>query len=202
MITTVYRGDRNFIASTSAPLLITVIPAPGNAADFTLTPSGAATQTIPSGGVASFSFTLQIQGAALSSPITLAASGLPPLATASFNPGYLPPGTTPASFTLTINTPQTAVLYRPGSAPMLAFILFPIAGMAFRRRVCRGVVTFAIVAGTLTLCSGCGSRINTGDTAANPVKTYTITVTGTATSPTGSVLEHATTVSLLVESSK
>jgi hypothetical protein len=202
-ITTVYQGNRNFIASASAPLLITVNPAPANAPDFTLAPSGAVTQTIPSGGVANFNFTLQIQGAALSSPITLAASGLPPLATASFNPGYLPPGTTPATFTLTINTPQTAALYRsPGSAPMLAFVLFPIAGMALRRRIRRGVITFSIVAGALTLCSGCGSRMNTGGTTANPVKTYTITVTGTATSPTGSVLEHSTTVSLLVESAK
>ena len=202
-ITTVYQGDRNFIASASAPLLITVIPAPGNAPDFTLTPSGAVTQTIPSGGVANFNFTLQIKGAALSSPIALAASGLPPLATASFNPGYLPPGTTPATFTLTISTPQTDALYGyPGSAPMLAFVLFPIAGMALRRRIRRGVITFVIVTSTLTLCSGCGSRINTGGSSANPVKTYTITVTGTATSPTGSVLEHSTTVSLLVESAK
>ncbi|HEV2709300.1 MAG TPA: Ig-like domain repeat protein [Edaphobacter sp.] len=202
-ITTVYRGDRNFIASTSAPLLITVIPASANAPDFTLAPSGALTQTIPSGGVANFNFTLQIQGAALSSPITLAAFGLPPLATASFNPGYLPPGTTPATFTLTINTPQTAALYRyPGSGPMLAFILFPIAGMALRRRIRCGAIVFVIVASTLTLCAGCGSRINTGGATANPVKTYTITVTGTATSPTGGVLEHSTTVSLLVESAK
>jgi sugar lactone lactonase YvrE len=202
-ITTVYHGDRNFLASASAPLLITVIPAPANAPDFTLTPSGAETQTIPSGGVANFNFTLQITGAALSSPITLAASGLPSLATASFNPGYLPPGTTPASFTLTISTPQTAAFYRNfGSAPMLAFILFPIAGMAFRRRIRRGAIIFAIVASTLTLCSGCGSRINTGDTSVNPAKTYTITVTATATSPSGSVLEHATTVSLIVESAR
>jgi sugar lactone lactonase YvrE len=201
-ITTLYAGDRNFIASASAPALITVIPAPANAPDFTLTPTGAVTQTIPSGGTANFNFTLQIQSSTLSSPITLAASGLPALATASFNPGYLPPGTTPNTFTLTINTPQTAALYRySGSAPLLAFVLFPIAGMALRLRIRRSVITFSIF-GTLTLCSGCGSRINTDGTTANSVKTYTITVTGTATNPTGSILEHATTVSLLVESAK
>ncbi|WP_348268894.1 Ig-like domain repeat protein [Edaphobacter paludis] len=200
-ITTLYGGDRNFIASTSAPALITVIPAPANAPDFTLTPTGAVTQTIPSGGSVSFNFSLQIQGSTLSSPITLAATGLPPLATASFTPGYLPPGTTPNTFILTISTPQTTAFHsNSGPTALLAFLLFPLTGLALRLRIRGRAVTIAVLGSALVLCSGCGSRINTGGATTNPVKTYTITITGTATSPTGSILQHATTVSLLVES--
>lgn len=198
-ITTFYGGDQNFIASASAPLLITVVPGAGSPADFSVTSSGATSQTIPSGGTASFNFTMQIEGAALSSPITLAATGLPAFATASFNPAYLPPGTTPGSFTLTINMPQTSALQKVSQAPLLALLLFPFAGVAFRRRGRCGVMAL-VIAGALVFCSGCGSRVNTGGGAANPPTSYTITVTGTATSPNGTVLQHSTTVSLLVES--
>lgn len=204
-LTTRYAGDKNFIASASAPDLITVIPAPANSADFTLTPTGVSTQTIPSGGTADFNFILQIQGSTLASPITLAATGLPALATASFNPAFLPPGTTPNTVMLTINTPQTAALHRNprGPSPLLALLLFPITAIALRLQSCRSVgprLAIAILASGFTLCSGCGSRVNTGGTSTNPVKTYAITVTGTATGPTGSILQHVATVKLLIQS--
>jgi uncharacterized protein (DUF983 family) len=51
---------------------------------------------------------------------------------------------------------------------------------------------------TLTLCSGCGNRINTANLATVPT-TYTITVTGTATNATSTVLQHSTTVSLILQ---
>ncbi|HUZ97611.1 MAG TPA: Ig-like domain repeat protein [Edaphobacter sp.] len=198
-----YAGDRNFIASVSNSLLITVIAAPPNAPDFTFTPAGATSQTIPSGGTANFNFTMQIQGAALSSPITLAATGLPPLATASFNPAYLPPGTTPDSFTLTINMPQTTALGRSLETPLFGLLLFPVVGIALRKRI-RGsfvsIIACVVVIGSLAFCCGCGSRVNSGGSSANPPSTYSITVTGTATTPTGGTLQRSTKVSLLVES--
>lgn len=202
-LTTFYVGDRNFIGSASNPLQITVVAAPPNASDFGFTSAGATSQTIPSGGTANFNFTMQIKGAALSSPITLAASGLPPLATASFNPAYLPPGTTPASFTLTINMPQTAALDRGFGGPLLGLLLFPVAGLALRRRVRRSLVSFvtcAVVISGLAFCCGCGARVNTGGNSANPPKSYTITVTGTATAAAGGTIQHSSTVNLLVES--
>jgi sugar lactone lactonase YvrE len=203
----VYTGDNNFIASTSSSAAVTVISAPANSADFNLASTGAATQTIPTGGSANFSFAIQIQGAALASPITLAASGLPPLAVASFNPAYLPPGATPNTFTLTIDNPQTTAFRRDsgGSVLLLAFLLFPVTGIAVRlrsgRKLMAGLVFVAAVS-TLALLSGCGSRINLGEQSSGSVKTYNITVTGTATSPTGDALQHSTTVKLLVQSSQ
>jgi sugar lactone lactonase YvrE len=200
-----YAGDKNFISSASAPILITVVPDATTAADFTLTPTGTMTQTIPSGGTANFNFTLQIQSSTLASPITLAASGLPSLATASFNPAYLPPGTSPNNFILTINTPQSTATHRNSgtSSPLLAFLLLPITSMALRLRSRSRMMTrlaIAILASALTFCSGCGSRVNTAGEFIAPAKSYTITVTGTATSPTGGILQHSTAVTLLIQS--
>ena len=49
------------------------------------------------------------------------------------------------------------------------------------------------------LITGCGDRINTASALGLTAKPYTITVTGTATTPTGSILQHSTTVTLLLQ---
>jgi len=80
--------------------------------------------------------------------------------------------------------------------------VFPAAGLVLRPRNSRSKMTllsFAMVSLTLTLCSGCGDRINTANLAAVPPKTYAITVTGTATAAAGSNLQHSTTVSLILQ---
>ncbi len=205
-LTTLYAGGGNFGASASAPTLITVIPGPGTTPGFTLSAAGTETQTIPAGGVANFNFTVQIEGAALSSPISLAASGLPPLATAAFNPPYLPPGTTPANFTMTVTMPQAAALDRGLRGPdaLLGLLLFPVVGWGsrsrrlWRRRIGSAAVLLAGAMALFVLCSGCGSRVNTGDSSADLVKTYPITVTGTATGPGGVALTQSMTVELVV----
>jgi sugar lactone lactonase YvrE len=200
-LTALYSGDANFTRSASAPALITVgIGTAPPTADFTLNATGVTTQTVVSGSSTSFTFAVQLQGN-LSSPITLAATGLPNLATASFNPAYLPPGSAP-TFTLTIATPNTVARQRnPAPSIYWALLLFPVAGLTLRPRNSRSkinLVAFAIVSLTLTLVSGCGARINTANLAAVP-RTYAITVTGTATTATSSVLQHSATVSLILQ---
>jgi sugar lactone lactonase YvrE len=198
-LTALYSGDANFTRSTSAPALITVgIGTAPPTADFTLNATGVTTQTVVSGSSTSFTFAVQLQGN-LSSPITLAATGLPNLATASFNPAYLPPGAAP-TFTLTIATPNTVARQRnPAPSIYWALLLFPAAGLALRNSRSKiNLVAFAIVSLTLTLVSGCGARINTANLAAVP-RTYAITVTGTATTATSSVLQHSATVSLILQ---
>jgi sugar lactone lactonase YvrE len=199
-LTALYSGDANFTRSVSTPALITIGTGSAPTADFTLSATGNTTQTVVSGSSASFTFAVQFQGN-LASPITLAAAGLPNLATASFNPAYLPPGATP-NFTLTIATPNTTARQRgPASSICWALLLFPAAGLVLRPRNSRSKMTllsFAIVSLTLTLCSGCGDRINTDNLAVSP-KTYAITVTGTATAAAGSNLQHSTTVSLILQ---
>jgi hypothetical protein len=140
----------------------------------------------------------------MSSPITLAATGLPNLAKASFNPPIVPPGSTSSSFTLTIATPNTtASNTRPLPSPITwALLSFPIAVVTLRSRHSRKAInlfTLALLSLTLLLATGCGDRISTADSLALSAKTYTITVTGTATTATGSILQHSTTVTLLLE---
>ncbi|WP_353071445.1 Ig-like domain repeat protein [Tunturiibacter gelidoferens] len=202
----VYDGSSNFTPSESAPQLITVGTAPPSP-DFALSATGSTAQTILSGASASFTFAVQTQNN-LSSPITLAATGLPNLATASFNPATLPPGATPNAFTMTIATPKTSATNGPSPRrlyqPFLAGVslLCPIAGLALRRRkytAATKLVLFIIASVTLSLATGCGDRIKTDPLLTTPAKSYTITVTGTATSPTGSSLQHSATVTLVLD---
>ena len=48
-----------------------------------------------------------------------------------------------------------------------------------------------------TLATGCGNRINPDNQSINST-TYTLTVTGTATGPTGNALMHSAVVTLQV----
>ena len=201
--TALYSGSTNFASSTSSPQLITVSTGPATNPDFTLNATGTTTQTVVSGTSTNFTFAVQLQGA-MSSPITLAATGLPNLATASFNPPTLPPGSTTNVFTLTIATPDTTASESSRSHLRLtwAFLLCPIAAFVLRprnHRLATKLFTFALLSVTLLFAAGCGNRISTADALALAAKSYTITVTGTATTSTGSILQHSTTVTLLLE---
>ena len=100
-----YSGDANFLPSSSATANVAV----GPASDFTLTATGATSQSIPKGSSATYSFSVAMLGAAMSSPIALAVQGVPLGATSSINPSYIPPGGAVTSFTVTIQTPLAAL---------------------------------------------------------------------------------------------
>jgi hypothetical protein len=140
----------------------------------------------------------------MSSPITLAAAGLPNLATASFNPPTLPPGAATNAFTLTITTPSVTAQRSPAlTQPLIigALLLFPTIALTLRprsNRILARLAAFAILSSAL-LATGCGDRISTADALLLSAKNYTITVTGTATTPTGSILQHSTNVTLVIE---
>jgi hypothetical protein len=202
-MTAVYQGSTNFTPSSSAPQLVTIGAGSNVSPDFTLAVTSPTSRTIISGTSASYTFSVQTQGN-LSSAVTLAAAGLPNLAAASFNPPTVPPGV--SSFTLTIATPSTtASKLRPSrsfASVTLAFLVCPIAGIALgcrKRHTLLRLLTIAIVCLPLLLTMGCGDRINAADALALSAKTYAITVTGTATSATGGVLQHSATVNLLLE---
>jgi sugar lactone lactonase YvrE len=204
--TALYSGSTNFASSTSSPQLITVSTGPATNPDFALNATGTTTQTVVSGTSTNFTFAVQLQGA-MSSPITLAATGLPNLATASFNPPTLPPGSTTNAFTLTIAIPDTTASENSRSHLRLtwAFLLCPIAAFVLRprnHRLATTLFTFALLSVTLLFAAGCGNRISTVDALALAAKSYTITVTGTATTSAGSILQHSTTVTLLLEQSQ
>jgi len=213
-LSAVYSGDTNFLPSTSAVATVAV----GAASDFTLTPTNATAQSVPSGSSASFTFSVQTQGAPLSSPIALAVVGAPLGATASINPSYLPPGGAVTAFTLSVLTPKAELSHpprpfapaSPTPAPLFAVLLFPAIAFAKRSRPKRRlgpraahrspitvavVVTFCIL--PLVFATGCGNRVNTASESIGAT-TYTLTVTATATSPAGTALQHSVNVTLQV----
>lgn len=200
-LTTLYSGDTNFLTSTSTPFLLTVLSTPPTSPDFTLVATGITTQVVPSGTTVAFTFTTQTQGS-LSSPITLAAAGLPPGATASFNPAYLPPGNATNTFTLTLTTVKSSSANQSTPSQSfpypaaLALLLIPILSRT-RRTIPALSIFFAVCA--TALCVGCGDRINADTKSPTQTQSFTITVTGTATSPAGSTLQHAATVTLQLQ---
>jgi sugar lactone lactonase YvrE len=208
-LSAVYSGDSNFLPSTSTTASIVV----GTTSGFTLTATGATSQSVPAGNAATFNFSVATQGAVMSSPITLAVQGTPLGATASFSPSYLPPGGTVTNFTLTIQTPVARLDPRPKpfgprspllpGSTVLAVLLLPAAGFARRgSRRCRRSLWLVLVAAAscalvATLASGCGNRINTASEAVGSTS-YTLTITGTATSSAGTAVQQSANVSLEV----
>ena len=217
-LSAIYSGDTNFLPSTSAIVSIVV----GAVSDFTLTAAGALSQAIPAGSSATFHFSVATVGTALASPIALAVQGVPLGATASLNPSYLPPGGAVTAFTLTIQTPLAQMDKRarpfapshPDSpvSGVLAVLLLPVFGYARRSRFkghfrpipapIRPSVSALFLASLscillATLTTGCGNRVNTGLDSSS-TKTYTLTVTGTATSPAGTAVQHSVNVTLQV----
>lgn len=208
-LTAVYSGDTNFLPSTSTTASIVV----GVGSDFSIAPTGTATQAVPVGSAATFNFSVATTGTALASPIVLAAQGVPLGATASFNPSTVPPGGAVTSFTLTIQTPSAGLNQRmfpfvPGSSNhpgsgLLAVLLLPVMGCACRlsRKPYGRALLIALVAASslllATLATGCGNRVNTATESVNATS-YTLTVTGTATSSAGTALVHSVNVTLEV----
>ncbi len=199
----VYGGDVNFLASTAAAQ--TLVVAPGIPGDFALAATGTTSQTVVAGSVATFSFTVQMEGAGSASPITLAASTLPIGMSASFSPTYLPPGGAITAFTLVIQTPKARAataghaIAEGSSRPFVAvgLLLLPLLSLTHRRRQ---ALAGLLCAACLVLLAGCGARIaaSTANSAAAGAS-YPILVSATATSPAGTVLLHTVTVQLTVQ---
>ncbi len=202
-LTAAYAGDPNFQPSTTTPATLTITTPITTPADFTLTATGPTSQTIPSGTAAIFTFTATPQGN-LASPIILSASGLPLGATATFNPTIIPPGATSPNFTLTITTLKLAAIPANKLIPTFAALL-PLLCIKSRRRKNRhkhlrtlySITLLSLI--TLTTVA-CGDRVNTANSeATTQPQTYNITITATATTPTGSPLTHSTTITLTLQ---
>jgi len=201
-ITVVYSGDANYITSTSAILVETILDF-----NFTLNPTspGGPNQTIEPGQVATFTFNVLPLGATFPYPIGLSATGLPPGATVTFTPNPIILGTSGASFTMTIQTAKPiANLNRKslfdGDTIALGMLLLPFSRRLRRKAgrlrpvsLCIALLFSLAAIGGITGC-GTGSGF-----FGQSQQTYTIDVTGTATGTGAVVLQHAATVTLTVE---
>jgi Beta-propeller repeat len=169
------------------------------APSFTIS-SSTAPQTIQPGGSATYSITVTPQNGSFSNAVTLATSGLPTGATATFTPSSsVTPGSSAATSTLTVQTASTTAAATsknspwPLAVPALAIIgVFFLPGKKRRRWITLCVLAIASLGAfsALTACGG-GFGLAVHEKGA---ATYTLTITGTS----GSV-QQSTTVQLTVE---
>ena len=205
-ITAVYSGDTNFSNVTSAVTVVTV----GAVPDFTIASAGATSQIANPGQSATYNFTVQSLGAAFTSPVTLTASGLPAGATATFAPATITPGSTATAFSLSIQAPTlktaNSAPVSPSRNPLFpissALLLLPLMGSKRLRsrlgrmpRMLFSAILLLLSGAALMGLAGCGTG---GFFPQNP-QSYNITVTATASSVVGTMLQHATTVTLIVQ---
>ncbi len=161
--------------------------------------SSTTTQTVQAGGTAQYTITAAAQNGTFPGTVTLAASGLPTGATATFTPHTLSPESSSASSQLSIQTAApttTASVGGKGSGWPLAATMLPLFGLLFAtRRLRRRWITLCILMlaslGALTALSGCGGGFALPGSNG---KTYSITVTGTSGAE-----QQTTTVQLTVQ---
>ena len=157
------------------------------------------TQSVQPGGAATYTINVNPVNGSYTSVVTLAASGLPTGATATFTPPTVTPGSAGASSQLTVQTATPVVIATghgsgwPLAAPTLALLgLFYVPGKRRRRWITLGVLLFASLT-ALTALSGCGGGF--GLVSGGPASaSYTITVTGTS-----GETQQTTTVQLTVQ---
>jgi streptogramin lyase len=201
-ITAVYPGNAGFAPSTSSPLSETVNTA------YTVTGPATPVAAAP-GGAATFNLSVPPLGGPFDGLVTLSATGLPPGATATFNPPTVTPGSAGAPTVLTIQLAAATASLPAGDMPgehvpanhggfpvaplSLGFVAF--GAVLGRKRIPRGLVLVLALAGAgiaTSLLTGCGGGFaNTPPTQAG---NYTVTVTGTS-----GAFQASTTITLTVE---
>lgn len=130
--------------------------------------------------------------------VTLAASGLPQGATASFSPPSIKPGNGSATSQLSIQTaaPSAQAAIGGNTSWLLAGSMLPLAAMLFltrkhrRQWITLAILLFASLGAAATL-SGCGGGFGLPGSGA---KTYSITITGTSGN-----IQQSTSVQLTVK---
>jgi len=161
--------------------------------------STTAAQTIQAGGTAQYTITVTAQNGTFPNAVTLAATKLPPGATATFNPASISPGSTSASSQLTIQTTApvtTASVGGRGSGWPIAATVLPLFGLLMAtRRLRRRWIALCILAvaslGAVTALSGCGGGFALPGSKGT---SYSIVITGTSGNT-----QQSTTVQLTVQ---
>jgi sugar lactone lactonase YvrE len=208
-VTASYPGNSGFAASTSSAVSETVTTA------YTVTAPTTPVPVVP-GGAAIINITVPPLGGAFNSVVTLSATGLPPGATATFNPPTVTPGSAGAPTVLTIQLATlTASLPVPGlpagiAASLKGLLVLPsslglaIFGVWFaavpgRKRIPGRTqtklglaVALAFLGVAILLGTGCGGGFS--NTPATPAGNYVVTVTGTS-----GAYQASTTVTLTVQ---
>ena len=200
VLTASYSGDTNFVASSTSATGVTVAV---GAPQFTFTGTGANALTVAPGGVAAYTFSISPDSVNYAGPVTFSVAGLPPGATASFNPSTIPASGGVQTVTMTVQTPTATAHNLMPSSPlggggrvpaMLSLLMLPlVVNNKLRRRLSTRLSMLVLLMALtgLAAITGCGS--GSGFPLEQP-QTYTLTVTATSGS-----LQQTNTVRLTVQ---
>jgi len=195
------------VSSTTVPVggavpLSVILPLSGTGFNFTLTPSGSATQTVAAGSKANYALTITPTSGLSGSFVYVLSCGvgLPSNTTCTF------PGSTGNSVTIVgsntdsvtvqmSTTSSTARLSRPGgwaALPLLCGLVLLPFGWRRPRRLLLLLVMTAIITGGVCSCSGSGGGTGGGGGGgggggSTPAGTYTIPISATSMGVTQSV---------------
>jgi N-acetylneuraminic acid mutarotase len=196
IITAVYGGVKEFDSSTSNVVIEVISPA-----DFSIKASPSA-QTVYTGEAASYTVTIA-PGTGFNLPVTLSCAQLPANTTCTFSPGTLSGSSESSTLTVRTTAPgrvtTASALSTKIGVPMLAGFLLLLIPRRFRS-LRNGWSVFLMVLASLIFgaaITGCGSPGPL--TGGTPVGAQTVTVTGSATNGTQSLI-HSTSVTLNVKS--
>jgi len=185
----------NAAGSPQTSALTGTATAPPPAADFSIAATPAS-QSVASGSTATYQINLASINGSFTQQVSLAASGLPSGATATFSPASVTPGSAGASSTMTIQTLTQQASAREDLArwPLpVGLVSAALLILPFRRRR-RIFMSF----GCLLLLLGVGGALTAcGGGFALPQKTVSATYTVTVTGASGS-LQHSTSVQITV----
>ncbi|WP_158792752.1 S-layer family protein [Granulicella sp. L60] len=197
ILTASYSGDTNFVASSTSATGVTVAV---GAPQFTFAGTGANALTVSPGSVAAYTFSISPNSVNYAGPVTFSVVGLPPGATASFNPSTILASGGAQTVTMAVQTPAVTANNRMHSSPlgsgrvpaMLSLLLLPlVVNNKMRRRLGTGLLMLVVLMVGLATITGCGS--GSGFSLEQP-QTYTLTVTATSGS-----LQKTNTVRLTVQ---
>ena len=201
VLTASYSGDTNFVASSTSATGVTVAV---GAPQFTFTGTGANALTVAPGGVAAYTFSISPDSVNYAGPVTFSVAGLPPGATASFNPSTILASGGVQTVTMTVQTLTTTAHNLTPSSPlggggkvpaMLSLLLLPlVVNNKLSRRLSTRLLMLVLLMAALTglaAITGCGS--GSGFSLEQP-QTYTLTVTATSGS-----LQQTNTVRLTMQ---
>ena len=201
VLTASYSGDTNFVASSTSATGVTVAV---GAPQFTFTGTGANALTVAPGGVAAYTFSISPGSVNYAGPVTFSVAGLPPGATASFNPSTILASGGVQTVTMTVQTLTTTAHNLTPSSPlggggkvpaMLSLLLLPlVVNNKLSRRLSTRLLMLVLLMAALTglaAITGCGS--GSGFSLEQP-QTYTLTVTATSGS-----LQQTNTVRLTMQ---
>jgi hypothetical protein len=193
VLNAVYSGDSNFTTSTSSTS-VSVAPL-----DFTLAVSGANSQTVTAGNVATYQVTINPLYGNYPGPVNFTASGLPSGASITFSPSTIALDSGKQLVTVTVHTPALAMQVTPSIgrklAPLtFALFLIPLLGVRRMRRQGRRLSRLAMLI-LLLGCTFAGAMVTTG--CGGFIKSvehdYSISITATSGN-----MQHNAPVTLVV----